>query len=337
MDTTGTGQSPSTLDELLSSYFELCDRRDVLTDRLHRAETAKDSVSQRIFEKVRSEYEQELESVDSRLGPLKEELESHRRDVETEIEEAEASVREIEDEIAEAEFRFQVGEFDENHRNEIRDAITPRLDKARARRDELRGRLEAFDRRRDGADTAASRSGSDDPSDTTPADWINPREWAGASESDEPEPAGWSPSASDAHGASTGATASADVTEAGTRDADPLVALADPKVESVPDAGPGMPTLPSLVVRSGNAARRTIPLLPMTMSIGRESDNNIEIKDPDVARYHARIVYERGRFSIENLDPSSGTYVNGEAASRVDLNDGDRITVGSTELVFEIS
>jgi len=358
MEPTGTGQSTSTLDELLSSYFELCNRRDVLEERLQRAQTAKESVSPRIFEKVRAEYENELESVHGRLRPLKEELESHRRDVEAEMEDAESKMRNVEDELAEARFRFEVGEFDENKFRDAEKAIEPRLDKLRFQRDGLHDRLEAFDRRREEKESPSSHS--DDDGETNSADWINPRDWAadGSASDDsgfdgsEPDPAETSttcaPETSGAPDPTMPAISGTSVDESAPHvddhavtgksgNADPLVALADPKVESIPDSGPGMPTLPTLSVRTGPHAGRTIPLLPMTMSIGRESDNNIELKDPDVARYHARIVYERGRFSLENLDGSNGTYINGESVSRADLNDGDRIVIGSTELVFELS
>jgi len=117
---------------------------------------------------------------------------------------------------------------------------------------------------------------------------------------------------------------------------DPLAALADPSPDRhSPSVDEG--SLPNLVVKAGNNEGRVVPLLPMTMSVGREHDNNIEIKDPDVARYHARIVYENGRFSIEDLESSSGTHVNGERTAKTVLKPGDVIKVGSTVLLVEVS
>jgi hypothetical protein len=93
---------------------------------------------------------------------------------------------------------------------------------------------------------------------------------------------------------------------------------------------------PVLSIIKGAGAGKKLPLLPMTMTIGREVDNNIEIKDQDVARYHARITYHAGEYIAHDLEGSSGTYVNGEKTSKKTLSPGDTIRVGDTELKFDV-
>jgi hypothetical protein len=127
---------------------------------------------------------------------------------------------------------------------------------------------------------------------------------------------------------------------------DPLSALADPSG----DAGKPKKTettqatarreeissgFPNMVIITGPSSGKKIPLLPMTMSIGREHDNNIELKDPDVGRYHARILYDRGHFVLEDLESSNGTWLNGERISEAALKNGDRIKIGETELAID--
>jgi pSer/pThr/pTyr-binding forkhead associated (FHA) protein len=92
---------------------------------------------------------------------------------------------------------------------------------------------------------------------------------------------------------------------------------------------------PSLVFVRGTHAGQSIALLPTTLTIGREHDNNIEIKDAEVGRYHARIIHERGRYVLEDLDSSTGTWINGQRTRRAVLNQGDVIRVGQTELAFD--
>ncbi|MCI0451224.1 MAG: FHA domain-containing protein, partial [Candidatus Latescibacteria bacterium] len=92
---------------------------------------------------------------------------------------------------------------------------------------------------------------------------------------------------------------------------------------------------PSLVFVNGPHAGESVPLLPTTLTIGREHDNNIELKDPDVARYHARVLYERGNYVVEDLDSTTGTWVNGQRTRRVALNNGDVLRVGSTEIAID--
>jgi len=93
--------------------------------------------------------------------------------------------------------------------------------------------------------------------------------------------------------------------------------------------------MPSLVFVNGAHAGESFPLLPTTMTIGREHDNNVELKDPDVARYHARIVHERGSYIIEDLDSATGTWVNGKRTRRAPLSQGDVVRVGSTEIAID--
>ena len=73
----------------------------------------------------------------------------------------------------------------------------------------------------------------------------------------------------------------------------------------------------------------------MTMTIGREHDNNVELKDQDVARYHARIVFERGQHVLEDLEGSTGTWLNDVKIKRAALKNGDFIRFGTCEILIE--
>jgi pSer/pThr/pTyr-binding forkhead associated (FHA) protein len=94
---------------------------------------------------------------------------------------------------------------------------------------------------------------------------------------------------------------------------------------------------PNLIITAGIQAGKKIPLLPMTMTIGREHDNNIELKDEEVARYHSRILFHDGQFVLEDLKNSTGTWVNKKKISRVTLKNSDKIRLGSTELIIDFS
>ena len=92
---------------------------------------------------------------------------------------------------------------------------------------------------------------------------------------------------------------------------------------------------PVLIIVKGPGEGKKLPLLPMTMTLGREHDNNLELKDEDVARYHARIAYRSGNYVLEDLESSSGTWVNGKRISETTLDHGDKLRVGSTELIID--
>jgi hypothetical protein len=69
-------------------------------------------------------------------------------------------------------------------------------------------------------------------------------------------------------------------------------------------------------------------------TIGRSKDCDIQLADPNVSRRHAEIRQEGAAYWAVDLDSTNGMEVNGRRQKRAKLRQGDRITVGSTELVF---
>lgn len=69
-------------------------------------------------------------------------------------------------------------------------------------------------------------------------------------------------------------------------------------------------------------------------TLGRSRTSEIFIADQSVSRRHCTFE-RRGRFfRMTDLGSMNGTYHNGAKAREVDLNDGDRVTVGVVNLVF---
>jgi hypothetical protein len=68
--------------------------------------------------------------------------------------------------------------------------------------------------------------------------------------------------------------------------------------------------------------------------IGRSKECDIRVSDPNVSRRHAEIRQEGSAYWVVDLGSTNGIAVNGRALKRSKLDEGDRITLGSTELVF---
>jgi hypothetical protein len=69
--------------------------------------------------------------------------------------------------------------------------------------------------------------------------------------------------------------------------------------------------------------------------LGRSSDCHVTIEDPLVSRHHARIVLEGDRAVVYDLNSRNGVKVNGgPVKDPVELKDGDRLRIGTQELVF---
>ena len=76
------------------------------------------------------------------------------------------------------------------------------------------------------------------------------------------------------------------------------------------------------------------PLNKLVITIGRHSSNDLIIKEPGLSRYHARVVFEAGRFILEDLDSRNGTFINNEKTNRTELHSGDNISFANTPILF---
>ena len=70
--------------------------------------------------------------------------------------------------------------------------------------------------------------------------------------------------------------------------------------------------------------------------IGRSRECDIQIDDPSASRRHAEVRQEGTAYWIVDLDSTNGLEVNGRRAKRAKLDTGDKITIGSTDLVFDV-
>lgn len=89
-----------------------------------------------------------------------------------------------------------------------------------------------------------------------------------------------------------------------------------------------------LVVIYGDDLGRPYRLGPERLLIGRLYRSDILIEDPSVSREHATIERKDGRFILEDLKSTNGTFINGESVDVRILNHGDKIRVGNTVLQF---
>ena len=92
-----------------------------------------------------------------------------------------------------------------------------------------------------------------------------------------------------------------------------------------------MPPTPGywLVIRRGPMLNQMFRLDKSIVSLGREAVNDILIDDPEVSRYHLRLLKQGEVYLLEDLGSVNGARVNGlRIAGRTRLNDGDAITLG---------
>jgi hypothetical protein len=89
---------------------------------------------------------------------------------------------------------------------------------------------------------------------------------------------------------------------------------------------------PEVVTIDADGTRHTID--KPSIVIGRSKDCDIRVADPNVSRRHAEVRQEGTTYWVQDLASTNGTTVNGRRQQRAKLEHEDRITVGSTDLVF---
>jgi pSer/pThr/pTyr-binding forkhead associated (FHA) protein len=83
------------------------------------------------------------------------------------------------------------------------------------------------------------------------------------------------------------------------------------------------------VMRSGPTPGVTFPLDGDQVTIGRDSSNGVAINDAEVSRRHARLNFQGGKYVLEDLGSTNGTFVNGQRlAGPVVLKPGDVVSLG---------
>jgi Protein of unknown function (DUF3662)/FHA domain len=92
---------------------------------------------------------------------------------------------------------------------------------------------------------------------------------------------------------------------------------------------------PEVVTLTVDGAQHTID--KQSVVIGRSKDCDIRISDPNVSRRHAEIRQEGTAYWLIDLESTNGSSVNGRRQQRAKLESDDRITLGSTDLVFRRS
>jgi pSer/pThr/pTyr-binding forkhead associated (FHA) protein len=101
--------------------------------------------------------------------------------------------------------------------------------------------------------------------------------------------------------------------------------------------GQGRPAA-TLVVRQGTQAGMSFVISGNQVVIGREEGLDIVLQDPESSRRHARVSWQGGRYVIEDMGSTNGTFVNGlQLSAPLALNPGDSIGIGQTALVFQLS
>ncbi len=93
---------------------------------------------------------------------------------------------------------------------------------------------------------------------------------------------------------------------------------------------------PRLVVRLKGRPLKTYSLSAAELTIGRLPDNDIVIDNLSVSRAHAAVSADGDEYRVRDLASKNGTLLNGAPVTSAPLADGDVITIGKYDLLFQL-
>lgn len=98
-----------------------------------------------------------------------------------------------------------------------------------------------------------------------------------------------------------------------------------------------IPEFPALIVRGENKFIFSIAN-GTSVLIGRSEDCEIILDSPDISGKHCRVGYENGKFWIEDLGSTNGTYVNrAQVSGKIEVKDNTPIILGLKNSLIGVS
>jgi hypothetical protein len=113
--------------------------------------------------------------------------------------------------------------------------------------------------------------------------------------------------------------------------ADDTVVLARPG-HAIPE--PNAASRAYLVVQTDGGAAARFDLAGALIAVGRASDNDVILDDPQVSRHHCQLKLQHGAYGFVDLQSRNGSAVNGQQVEEIALANGDRIRIGNTSMEF---
>lgn len=95
-------------------------------------------------------------------------------------------------------------------------------------------------------------------------------------------------------------------------------------------------TVAQLSIGNGELAGTVMLLTDSEYTIGRQSDNSIQITDLGISGHHSRIYRGPEGYVLEDLKSRNGTWLNGTRIFHAILQNTDELRIGATEITYQV-
>lgn len=92
--------------------------------------------------------------------------------------------------------------------------------------------------------------------------------------------------------------------------------------------------MPKITIRLDGELIQEVSLTKNRTTLGRRPYNDVVLANLAVSGRHACLVQQDRQVTIEDLDSTNGTYVNGRAVKKLVLQENDTIEIGQFKIIF---
>ena len=94
---------------------------------------------------------------------------------------------------------------------------------------------------------------------------------------------------------------------------------------------------PILVVTKGPIEGARYPVESDGLTIGRDEECSVVLDDPNVSRFHARLVFHNAAIWVQDAGSRNGVFLNGKRVVRhKQLGPGDELLIGDHAFTLEL-
>lgn len=268
----------------------------LLAERLKSMEIRAEKVSSAVYERVRRDYETRRAALEQESRPLKEHARREYRQLQALRREVEQAVEAASCDKEEVEFRRELGEYPDGlYKERLAACETHLTDERQDLEAVLQMKATFLDAFRSEEDLETPDSASAGPAPPAPPPSLPVENVIKA-----PPPFGNTPAA------------------APPEPSDATVVL----------------TRARLSLLDGDRIAKEFPLKPGVSILGRLALSDVHLPTPDVSRKHAQVIVGPSGVFVVDLESENGVVVNGRKVDKVQLVDGDVLTLGKQHLVF---
>ena len=93
--------------------------------------------------------------------------------------------------------------------------------------------------------------------------------------------------------------------------------------------------MPALKIKTGSSEGKIVELHGNLITVGRNSENGLQLDDGTVSSFHATLTKDDGDYVLTDQQTRNGTFVNGQQITEKRLRHGDELLLGGIMLLYE--